>query len=399
MRYAAITDRLADLGGEKWQLYSKARQMAEDGYDIIEMTIGEPDVATAPELIAVATEAMSQGRTRYSNGNGEPELLLTLSKRYTKSAGRQVSTDQILCFPGTQTALYVTLMALTETGDEVLVGDPMYATYAGLIAASGACMVPVPLHPEKNFQITADDIAKHITPQSRVILLNSPHNPTGAVLSNNQMQDIIDLARDNNLWIVSDEVYDEMLYKGVHFCSPLNFSKVADRTVVVSSISKSHAAPGFRSGWSVGSKEFTKRLLPLAETMLFGNQPFIADMTAAALTKPSKVAADMRQRFEGRAELIFARLNGIAGLKVSKPEAGMFVLINVSSTGLNGEAYAFDLLEKFGVAVMPGSAFGSSLNDWVRVALSVEDSLFEIACQRIIDHALICEQALVGSQK
>ena len=183
-----------------------------------------------------------------------------------------------------------------------------------------------------------------------------------------------------------------MLFDGVHFTSPLSFSKGDERVVVVSSISKSHAAPGFRSGWSVGSVEFTKRLLPLAETMLFGNQPFIADMTAFALTKPSKVAADMRRRFETRARIIFAQLNGIAGLKVSQPEAGMFVLIDVSSTGLTGEAYAFDLLLKTGVAVMPGSAFGATLDNWVRVALSVEDSLFDTACKRILDHALVCGQ-------
>ena len=398
MRYASITERLDGLGGDKWLLYSRARQMAGDGYDIIEMTIGEPDVPTPAELVAVASEAMVKGRTRYSNGNGEPEALLALSKRYTKSAGRLVSVDQILSFPGTQTALYATLMALTETGDEVLVGDPMYATYAGLIAASGASMIPVPLRPENSFQITAEDIAKKLTPQSRVILLNSPHNPTGAVLSNKQVQEIVELAEEHDLWIVSDEVYDEMLFEGVQFTSPLGFPKGADRVVVVSSISKSHAAPGFRSGWSIGSKEFTKRLLPLAETMLFGNQPFIADMTAFAVSQPSKVAADMRQRFEGRARLIFARLNGIAGLRVSQPEAGMFVLIDVSSTGLTGEVYALDLLEKTGVAVMPGSAFGAALDDWVRVALSVEDKLFEIACQRIIDHALVCNQASVMSQ-
>jgi arginine:pyruvate transaminase len=395
MRYASITERLADLGGEKWLLYSLARQMAQDGRDIIEMTIGEPDVPTPPELIAVACEAMAQGRTKYSNGRGEPEALQALSKRYTASAGRPICDDQILCFPGTQTALYAALMAVTEAGDDVLVGDPMYATYAGLIAASGARMVPVPLRPENGFQMTADDIVSKLTPRSRAILLNSPHNPTGAVLSKQRVQDIVDLAQKHDLWILSDEVYDEMLFVGARFTSPLSFPNVADRVVVVSSISKSHAAPGFRSGWSVGSADFTKRLLPLAETMLFGNQPFIADMTAVALSQPSRVAADMRQRFAGRAGRMFARLDGVAGLRVSQPEAGMFVLIDVSKTGLNGEAYAYDLLEKTGVAVMPGSAFGALLDGWVRVALTVEDDAFDRACQRIADHALTCAQASV----
>ena len=388
MRYASITDRLADLGGEKWLLYSRARKMVQDGQDIIEMTIGEPDVPTPPELIAVACESMAQGRTKYSNGRGEVGALDALSKRYTASAGRPISNDQILCFPGTQTALYAALMAVTEAGDDVLVGDPMYATYGGLIAASGARMVPVPLRSESGFQITAEAIAEKITPRSRAILLNSPHNPTGAVMSKQGMQDVVDLAEKHDLWILSDEVYDEMVFDGAQFVSPLSFPAVADRVVVVSSISKSHAAPGFRSGWSVGSAEFTNRLLPLAETMLFGNQPFIADMTAVALSQPSRVAADMRRRFEGRAGRMFARLDGVAGLRVNQPKAGMFVLIDVSSIGLSGEAYAFELLEKTGVAVMPGSAFGAALENWVRVALTVEDTAFDEACRRIAEHAL-----------
>ena len=388
MRYASITDRLADLGGEKWLLYSRARKMVQDGHDIIEMTIGEPDVPTPPELIAVACESMAQGRTKYSNGRGEVGALDALSKRYTASAGRPISNDQILCFPGTQTALYAALMAVTEAGDDVLVGDPMYATYGGLIAGSGARMVPVPLRSKSGFQITAEAIARKITPRSRAILLNSPHNPTGAVISKQGMQDVVDLAEKHDLWILSDEVYDEMVFDGAQFVSPLSFPAVADRVVVVSSISKSHAAPGFRSGWSVGSAEFTNRLLPLAETMLFGNQPFIADMTAVALSQPSRVAADMRRRFEGRAGRMFARLDGVAGLRVNQPKAGMFVLIDVSSIGLSGEAYAFELLEKTGVAVMPGSAFGAALENWVRVALTVEDTAFDEACRRIAEHAL-----------
>ena len=388
MRYASITDRLADLGGEKWLLYSRARKMVQDGHDIIEMTIGEPDVPTPPELIAVACESMAQGRTKYSNGRGEVGALDALSKRYTASAGRPISNDQILCFPGTQTALYAALMAVTDAGDDVLVGDPMYATYGGLIAGSGARMVPVPLRSECGFQITAEAIAEKITPRSRAILLNSPHNPTGAVMSKQGMQDVVDLAEKHDLWILSDEVYEEMVFDGAQFVSPLSFPAVAGRVVVVSSISKSHAAPGFRSGWSVGSADFTNRLLPLAETMLFGNQPFIADMTAVALSQPSRVAADMRRRFEGRAGRMFARLDGVAGLRVNQPKAGMFVLIDVSSIGLSGEAYAFELLEKTGVAVMPGSAFGAALENWVRVALTVEDTAFDEACRRIAEHAL-----------
>ncbi len=190
MKYASVTERLADLGGQKWEVHALARALVQQGRDIIELTIGEPDVPTPSELIDIAANAMTSGRTGYSNGSGEASLLAALSKRYGARVGRQINADQFLCLPGTQTSLYTVFMGLTETGDEVLIGDPMYATYEGVISASGAKVVPVPLNPENGFRITAADIEKRITPNSRVILLNSPHNPTGAILSKQDIQEI-----------------------------------------------------------------------------------------------------------------------------------------------------------------------------------------------------------------
>lgn len=394
MKFASVTDRLAGLGGEKWEIHALARKMKLEGRDIIEMTIGEPDIPTPDALIDTACKAMEAGRTGYSSGSGEPALLTALSKRYTESVGRPIGADQILCFPGTQTSLYAVLMGITETGDEVLVGDPMYATYEGVIAASGAKVVPVPLKVENGFRISARDIAERITPRSRVILLNTPHNPTGAILTADDIAEIGALAIKHDLWIVSDEVYEELVFDGAKFVSPLASPELADRVIVVSSISKSHAAPGFRSGWAIGSKEFARRVLPLSETMLFGNQPFIADMTVSAVSAPSDVAAGMRQRFSTRSDMIFTALDGVAGLKVSKPQAGMFVLINVSSTGMTGHDFALDLLEQTGVAVMPGSSFGASLNNWIRFVLTKDDAITIEACARLAAHS----EALVNER-
>jgi arginine:pyruvate transaminase len=387
MKYASVTDRLADLGGEKWEIHNQARALISAGQDVIEMTIGEPDVATPPDLIKIAAAAMTSGRTGYSDGRGEANLRAALAARYSKTTGRTVTAEQTLCFPGTQTSLYAVFMGLTETGDEVLVGDPMYATYEGVIAASDAKAVPVPLQAGNGFRISAADIASRITPRSRVILLNTPHNPTGAILSATELADIARLAILHNLWIVSDEVYEELVFDGAEFVSPLSLPEISDRVVVVSSVSKSHAAPGFRSGWCVGPVEFTKRLLPLAETMLFGNQPFIADMTAHAVSTPSEVAAGMRARFARRAGLVFDLLDGVAGLTVNRPEAGMFALIDISATGLSARDYALDLLNKAGVAVMPGTSFGKNLAGWVRIALTIEDEILSEACLRIANHA------------
>jgi arginine:pyruvate transaminase len=387
MKFASVTERLAGLGGKKWAIHALARDMKLQGRDVIEMTIGEPDVATPTDLTDAAAKAMSEGRTGYSNGRGEKDLLEALSNRYTRSTGRTIGTDQILCFPGTQTCLYSVLMGIAEAGDEVLVGDPMYATYEGVVAASGATIVPVPLKAENEFRISAADIAERITPRSRAILINTPHNPSGAILSASDLAEIGALAIKHDLWIVSDEVYEELVFEDATFVSPLASQELSDRVIVVSSISKSHAAPGFRSGWCIGSADFAKHLLPLSETMLFGNQPFIAAATAHAVSAPSLVAQGMRARLSRRAELVFDALDSVAGLQVNRPKAGMFALIDVSATGLSGYHYALNLLDVAGVAVMPGSSFGASLTNWVRVALTMDDDIIKEACGRIAKHA------------
>jgi arginine:pyruvate transaminase len=229
----------------------------------------------------------------------------------------------------------------------------------------------------------AADVAAKITPRTRVLFLNSPHNPTGAVLRAEDIAALGALAIKHDLWIVSDEVYEELVFDGTRFASPFDNADLAERTVVTASISKSHAAPGFRSGWCVGSAEFSARLLPVAETMLFGNQPFIADMTALAVSQPSPVAGGMASRFARRAALIHTRLNGVNGLHVHQPEAGMFAVVDIRSTGLSGSDFARKLLVEERLAVMPGESFGASLAGWLRVSLTQEDALIDEACTRI----------------
>lgn len=387
MKYTDITKRLSGLGGAKWEVYLEAKALVAQGRDIIEMTIGEPDVATPEALVEAAVDAMRRGRTTYSNGRGEAGLRAALGEKYTRTAGRHIGADQILCFPGTQTSLYAVLMGVAEAGCEVLVGDPMYATYEGVIRASGADMVAVPLRPENGFRINAADIAERITSRTTAILLTTPHNPTGSILTATDIDAIGKLALEHDLWIISDEVYQDLVFDGAEFASPLAHSEFADRVIVVSSISKSHAAPGFRSGWCVGPTDFIEALLPLSETLLFGNQPFIADMTEMAIRDGSSVAPGMRQRFAARAERLHQRLSGETGFTVHQPRAGMFAMMDVSATGLSGYDYARHLLEFGGVAVMPGSSFGETLDSWVRIALTVDDSSFDTACDRIIRHA------------
>ncbi|WP_308917888.1 pyridoxal phosphate-dependent aminotransferase [Jannaschia sp. LMIT008] len=387
MRRTSIMDRLHGLGGAKWEVHAAAKALQTQGRDVIELTIGEPDVPTPDALVEIAVAAMRAGRTGYSDGQGEAGLRAALAERYARRTGRPIGPDQVMCFPGTQSALFAAMAGMAENGDAVLVGDPMYATYEGVVRATGATMIPVPLRAERGFRMDAADLDAAATPDARAVLLTTPHNPTGAVLAADDVAAIGTVARERDLWILSDEVYEDLIFDGGAFSSPLARADLADRTVVVSSISKSHAAPGFRSGWCIAPAPFVEALLPVVEAMLFGNQPFIADMTEVAIRDGSKVAVDMRDRFAARAARLAQRLAGEPRLRVHRPDAGMFVLIDVRGTGMDGTAYAHDLLHRGGVAVMPGASFGTALDGWVRVALTAGDDSFDAGIDRMLHHA------------
>lgn len=387
MKYATVTQELAGLGSDKWTLNAAAHARAKAGHKVINLTIGEPDVPTPDALIETACASMRAGRTGYSNGRGEDVLLEALSKRYSEDLNRPFGKDRFLCLPGTQTSLYLVLRSLCDAGSEVIIGDPMYATYEGLIRASGAVPVPALLRPEDNFRLQATDVAEKITPNTRAIFLNTPHNPTGAILQPSDLRALGELAQKHDLWIISDEVYGELTHNGRPFTSALTDPAFEERTVITASISKSHASPGFRSGWAVGPAAFTARALPLSETMLFGSQPFIADMTAQAVSAPSTLAQGMAARMANRAQIFFDELDGTAGLHVHRPEAGMFALIDIRALSRDSLAFALDLLDNTGVAMMPGASFGVALEGWLRVALNASDADTREACKRLALYA------------
>lgn len=383
MKLASILDRVAGLGSDKWHVHIRARQMMNRGEAVILLTIGEPDQPTPAELIDAAHRAMQAGRTGYSSGRGESSVLKALAAKYSARTGRTVGSDQFIWVPGTQSALFLLLMALVETGDEVIVADPCYATYHGLVRATGAVTVPVPLRRDRGFRLAAADVARAITPKTRLLFLNSPHNPTGAVLTRDDIRALGEVARAHDLWILSDEVYESLVFPGATFASPFDEGELAERTVVAASLSKSHAAPGFRAGWCAGSAAFIARLLPLAETMLFGAQPFIADMAAEALSRDFAITAQMRDAYATRARHVAEALAGVPGLRVHAPQAGMFVMLSVDGTGLDGEAFALRLLDEEHVAVMPGAAFGDAAAGMVRISLTVPDAALAEGCARI----------------
>jgi arginine:pyruvate transaminase len=382
MKFAPISDRLAGLGAAKWAVHAEGLRRASLGEAIIMLSIGEPDLPPPASVLNAAATAMRSGRTRYAHGQGEPKTLAAIAKHLTQRSGLPVSPEQVLYTAGTQNGLCTALLTLVQTGDEVLVPDPYYATYEGLVAASGATFVPVATRPEDNFHVTAQAIERSITKRTRVLLLNTPSNPTGAVLTEKEIDEIGAVCERHDLWIICDEVYADMTFDAP-FCSPFDRPHLRHRTLAVSSISKSHALPGFRAGWVASHPDVTPRLVLVAEAMLFGSQPFIEDALTVALNEKHPEVERLRLAFRERAETLVKAFAGSQCITARMPEGGMFVMLDIRPTKLSGEDFAWQLLHQANVSVMPGESFGNGGAGHIRIALTVDSELLREACTRI----------------
>ena len=382
MRFAPISDRLAGLGAAKWAVHNEGLRRSSLGQQVIMLSIGEPDLPPPAKVIDQAISSMRAGRTKYAAGQGEPEALKAIARHLSKRSGNVVTPEEVLYTAGTQNGLCTALYTLVQSGDEVLVPDPYYATYEGLVAASGATFVPVPTSPENGFHVTAEAIEQAITPRSRVLLLNTPSNPTGAVLSQNEIDEIGEVCERHDLWIVVDEVYADLTY-GAPFCSPFDRPQLRHRTLAVSSISKSHALPGFRAGWIASPLEVTQRLVLVAEAMLFGSQPFIEDALAVALSQRHPEVENLSAAFKDRAQQLVGAFEGSTAAKARMPEGGMFIMVDIRETGMSGDDFAWMLLNDHDIVVMPGESFGTGGTGHIRLALTNDVKILREAGARI----------------
>lgn len=384
MRYASITDRVAGLGTDKWAVHYAAKAKIAAGERVLMLSIGEPDFSPPAAVSEELIRSVRAGRVRYSSGQGEPAMLDAIAAHYARRTGRAIGPDQVVYMPGTQSALGFAMLALAEAGDEVIVPEPFYATYDGVVAATGAGQARAVARPRDRFHLTPEGLEAAITPRSRVLLLNSPSNPTGAVLSAGEIAAIGEVCEAHDLWIVSDEVYSTLVFGNAAFASPFDDARLAERTVVVSSLSKSHAMPGFRAGWAVGPAEFTARMLPCAEAFLFGCQPFVQDAAIFALQNDFPECDGMRAAFERRARVFIDAFQDAKGVRAHMPEGGMFVFADIRPTGVTGEAFAMRLLEEENVSVMPGEAFGAAGAGHVRIGLVADDAVLAAAARRLV---------------
>ncbi len=384
MKLASIATRLATLGSEKWAVHIEGKRRRAAGENLIFLSIGEPDLPPPQALLDHAKASIKRGRLGYTPGTGDIELTQSLARFYSKQTGRFIGTNQFLFVPGTQTGLSLSFLAILEAGDEVLMFDPYYATYEAVVTGPGGVPVSVKLDPDRGFHPDIAALERAVTSRTKAILLNSPSNPTGAVFTAPEIRAIGDFAKKHDLWIVSDEVYATLIHGEHHFSSPFFHQDLEERTIVVSSISKSHAVPGFRCGWMAGSADFVAKVLPVSETMLFGSQPFLEDALSFALDHDFAETAAMRDAYWSRGKALVEGLKASNRVKASLPEGGMFVMVDVRQTGMSGDEFARKLLAEQGVVTMPGESFGAGGAGHLRVALTVDEATMAEAARRIV---------------
>lgn len=382
MQYADRVNQLIGQGYGGWSVHGKAKELMAEGADIILLTIGDPDFDTPPAIIDRAVHSLQHGRTHYTPPAGELELRSAIADYHTQQTGQIVTPHHVAVVQGAQCALYVAAMCTLQPGDEVIMSDPVYSTYPPTIGATQATPVYVPLHAEKNFHLDPGEVAAAITPRTRAMLFNTPHNPTGAVLARDEIEALATLAIEHDLWFMTDEVYSNFTYTRPHV-SPASIPSLADRAVTISSLSKSHAMTGWRLGWIVGPPDLIEYASRLLMAMAYGGPPFIQDAAVTALTTEIAEVEQMRKAYRRRAELVSEVLADTPGIRSCETEGGMYALLDVRSSGISSMEFANQACEAAHVAMLPGDAFGPNLQGYLRLSLVVPEERLLEACERV----------------
>ncbi len=380
-RYSDLVGRIDVPGSKAWLVNTEAQKRKRTGEDVIVLAIGDHEFDTPEEIVTAGIESLNQGRHHYTPAGGEPHLKQAVADFHRRVNGQEIGIENVVIVPGAQCGLFASCMCLFNPGDEVIVPDPMYSTYEGTLHCSGATVKPLQLRAELDFQLDVDDLADAISPDTKGILLNSPHNPSGAVLRHDIMEKIAALCVEHNIWVVSDEVYATMTFDVPHI-SPCIFPGMEQRTVVMSSMSKSYAMTGWRLGWVIADKSTAHHIEILLGNVLFGVAPFVQDAAAHALrdeTIPAQVTAIYRQR----RDFVLDRLRKVPKLKFHKPDGAMYLMIDVRPTGLGSEEFAWRLLDEQKVAVLPGEGFGPGGAGHVRLCFSANKDDLARACDRV----------------
>ena len=382
MRFSSLVDRLDAPGGAAWHIHGEARLALARGEDVILLSVGDPDFDTPKPIVERAVEALRAGDTHYTPIPGRPALRRAVAELQERRTGVATGLDNVMAVAGAQNGLFALALALFEPGDDVLVVEPIYATYEATLAAAGARVVRISASPDDGFRPAVGALAEAVTPRTRGILMANPNNPTGVVMTEAELEAIAAVALRHDLWVVADEVYESLVFDGAHR-SIRALPGMAERTAAIGSLSKSHAMTGWRTGWVVGPAALTAHLDRLGLNMLYGQPGFIQEAAVEALADYDGTTAAMRDAYRARAEAVAAALSDLPGLTVLRPASGMFALVDVRGTGLTSTDFAWGLFRATGVSLVDAAAFGPATAGFVRLALAAPEARLAEACRRI----------------
>lgn len=367
--------RMERLGTESaFEVLAKAKAMEAKGKEIIHLEIGEPDFDTPENIRQTAIKALKDGQTHYTPAQGILPLRVVVAKYISNTRGIPVSPSEVVIAPGGKPVIFYAILALIDEGDEVLYPNPTYPSYESIINFVGAKPVPVPLLEEKEFTFDVDDLEKRVTPKTKMIILNSPENPTGGILTPSDLERIAEIAKRHNLLILSDEIYSRMIYEGEHH-SIASVPGMKERTIILDGYSKTYAMTGWRMGYGVMPEPIADKVTKLNLNTVSCTATFTQISGIEALEGDQKEVAKMVEEFKKRRDIIVEGLNKIPGFSCKLPHGAFYVFPNIKGTGKKSKELADYLLEEAGVAGLSGTAFGEYGEGYLRFsyANSVEN--------------------------
>ncbi len=378
-----LANRMSRLGTETaFEVLAKAKALEAKGKEVIHLEIGEPDFDTPRNIIDAAVKSLNSGKTHYGPAAGVPELRAVLAEDMGKRRNIKIQPEQVVVTPGAKPIMFFTLLALINEGDEVMYPNPGFPIYESVIDFIGAKSVPYPLREEREFSFDIDEFMSLITPKTKLIILNTPQNPTGGILTESDLKAVAKVAQEKDIYILSDEVYMNIIYEGVHH-SIAAIPGMFERTIILDGFSKTYAMTGWRLGYGAMPKDLAEKIVQLQINSNSCTATFSQYAGIEAVRGPQIEVSKMVAEFKKRRDVIVDGLNAIDEISCLRPHGAFYVFPNIKQLGMDGKKFAELLLEQFGVAVLSGTAFGKYGQGYLRFSYANSVENIQKALDRI----------------
>ncbi|MFH1353493.1 MAG: pyridoxal phosphate-dependent aminotransferase [bacterium] len=361
-----LAERMSRLGTETaFEVLAKAKALEAQGKEIIHLEIGEPDFATPKNICESAKKAIDDGVTHYGPSAGLPEARKVIAKYISETRKIPVDPEEVVITPGAKPIIFFPILALVNEGDEVIYPNPGFPIYESMINFVGGVAKPVPLREEKNFSVDVEEFRSLFTPRTRLVIINTPSNPTGGVIPEENLKKMAEIIKEYDCMVLSDEVYDRMIYEGVHH-SIASFPGMKERTIILNGFSKTYAMTGWRLGYGVMPKELAGHITRLQTNSNSCTCSFTQIAGIEALEGPQAESESMVEKFRERRDIIVEGLNSLDGITCHKPSASFYVFPNIKKLGMKSSEVEKFLLEEAGVASLSGTSFGKFGEGYIR---------------------------------